>query len=62
VAGKRAGLAEQLIHHGRFAVVNVGDDRNIAYLFSRHGSLSLESVLLDARGVQTVSWFHACWV
>jgi hypothetical protein len=60
--GKGAGLAQQLIDHGGFAVVNVGDDGDVAYLFSSHGSLSLESVVPNARGVQAVSWFPTCWV
>ena len=33
VFGKSARLTQQLIHHGGFAVVNVGDDGNVADLF-----------------------------
>jgi hypothetical protein len=40
VFGKGAGLAQQLVHHGGFAVVNVRDDRNVSDLFVGHGSLS----------------------
>ena len=37
VFSKGAGLAQQLVHHGGFAVVNVGNDRNIADLVGTHG-------------------------
>jgi hypothetical protein len=37
---KCAGLAQQLVHHRGFAVVNVRNDRNIADLFTAHGYLS----------------------
>jgi hypothetical protein len=40
VFGKGAGLAQQLVNHGGFTVVNVGDDRNVSDLFMSHGSLS----------------------
>jgi hypothetical protein len=40
VLGKGARLAQQLVHHGGFAVVNVRDDRNVSDLFVGHGSLS----------------------
>ena len=32
VLGKRARLAKQLIDHGGFAVVNVGNDGDVSYL------------------------------
>jgi hypothetical protein len=38
VLGEGARLAQQLVHHGRLAMVNVGDDRNIAD-GSTHGRL-----------------------
>ena len=37
VGGKCAGLAEQLVHHGGFAVVDVGDNGDIAD-FAGHGN------------------------
>ena len=40
VVGKGARLAQQLVHHRGFAVVNVRNDRNIADLFTAHGFLS----------------------
>jgi hypothetical protein len=40
VFGKGAGLAQQLVHHGGFAVVNVGNDGDISDLGMGHGSLS----------------------
>ena len=39
VLGKCAGLAQKLVHHGGFTVVNVRDDGDIANLFT-HTSLS----------------------
>ena len=36
VLSKRAGLTQQLIDHGGLAVVNVGDDRDVANLFMGH--------------------------
>jgi hypothetical protein len=33
VVGKGAGLAQQLVDHGGFAMVNVGDDGDVADLF-----------------------------
>jgi hypothetical protein len=30
---KHAGLVQQLVHQRCFAVVNMGNDRNIAYMF-----------------------------
>jgi hypothetical protein len=32
VFGKSAGLTQQLINHGGFTVVNVGDDRDVTNL------------------------------
>jgi hypothetical protein len=32
VFGKRAGLAQQLVDHGGFAVVNVGNDGDVSDL------------------------------
>jgi hypothetical protein len=34
VGGKGARLAQQLIHHGGFAVVHVGDDRDVPDLLA----------------------------
>jgi hypothetical protein len=44
VLGKGAGLTQQLVNHGGFAVVNVGNDRDVSDLFMGHGSLSLKLV------------------
>jgi hypothetical protein len=41
VFGKGAGLAQKLINHGGFSMVNVGDDRNVSNLLTCHGSLSI---------------------
>jgi hypothetical protein len=38
VVSEGAALTQQLVNHGRFAMVNVGDDRNIADL-SAHETL-----------------------
>jgi hypothetical protein len=43
VLSKGAGLAEKLVNHGGFAMVNVGNDGNVADLFNGHGSLSKTS-------------------
>ena len=40
VLGKGAGLAQELVHHGGFAMVNVGDDGDVADLLATHVSLS----------------------
>ena len=40
VVGKGARLAQQLVHHGGFAMVHVGDDGDVADLLATHGSLS----------------------
>ena len=37
VLGEGAGLAQQLVHHGGFAMVNVGNDGDVADLFMTHG-------------------------
>ena len=34
VLTENAALPEQSVHQGRLAVVDVGDDRNISYIFS----------------------------
>jgi hypothetical protein len=34
VFGKGAGLSQQLVNHGGFTVVNVGDDRDVTNLSS----------------------------
>ncbi|MPN11793.1 hypothetical protein SDC9_159101 [bioreactor metagenome] len=49
VLGKGAGLAQQLVHHGGLAVVNVRDDRNIADLCS-HICVRLISSNIQAGG------------
>jgi hypothetical protein len=36
VLGKGARLAQELIDHGGFAMVDVGDDGDIADLFTAH--------------------------
>jgi hypothetical protein len=41
VFGKGAGLAQKLVNHGGFPMVNVGDDRNVSDLLTCHGSLSI---------------------
>jgi hypothetical protein len=40
VVGKGAGLAQQLVDHGGFAMVNVGDDGDVSNLLMAHISLS----------------------
>jgi hypothetical protein len=37
---KGAGLTQQLVNHGGLAMVNVGDDGDVADLGMGHGSLS----------------------
>ena len=40
VLGEGAGLAQQLVHHGGFAVVNVGNDGDVSNLFLTHDDVS----------------------
>ena len=47
VVGKGAGLAQQLVDHGGFAMVNVGNDRDIADLF-RHSFSNVPLCAMDA--------------
>src|SRR5574343_364108 len=42
VVSKSAGLAQQLVHHGGFAVVNVGNDGDVADLFA-HGAFQYQA-------------------
>ena len=48
VLGEGARLAQQLVDHGGLAVVNVGDDGDVADLF--------------AHGVSSVAVFRICWI
>jgi hypothetical protein len=54
VFGECAGLAQQLVHHGGFAVVHVGDDGDVANLLYSYWSTSPRTT--DSNCVAALCW------